>query len=41
MFWIDFEKKRMGGTACVKDIKKYGLIKASRKGGGYEEDEQY
>ena len=29
MLWIDFEKKKIGGITKVKNIKKYGLIKAS------------
>ena len=44
MLWIDIENKRIGGTAKVADIKKYGLIKASQlKYGGdkYEEKRKY
>ena len=30
MFWVDLINKRFGGIARVKDIRKYGLIKASQ-----------
>ena len=34
MFWIDLINKRVGGSARVKDIRKYGLIRASQMGEG-------
>ena len=30
MLYVDIENKRISGTAKVRDIKKYGLVKASQ-----------
>lgn len=33
MLYVDFENKKIGGIAKVKDIQKLGLIQASQKDG--------
>lgn len=41
MMAVSFSEKKVKGVCSVKDIRKYGLINASRKGGVVIADLEY